>query len=189
MFAGLAVLIAAVSGFLPDLQAARTTANAAADRANLQWLYAALSAHRQELLGAEAAGGHRLLLQLWTRGLVDRSPGNLDRFFVPGRRDADSHYLDLRERVLRGEEIWTDLAATDSRDTHYAALAAPNLDRLFAPDQPIAADDEDDGASSPRAPHVIRVLYGDGSIRDLELQAPPVFGPASPTPALQQLER
>jgi hypothetical protein len=68
-------------------------------------------------------------------------------------------------------------------------LAAPFLDRLLEPRQPIAADDEEDGWSFAGEPHCINVLYGDGSVRQIVLATPPVFGPDSPTPELRALER
>ena len=167
----------------------RTRAPVAADKANLQHLYLWLTIQKMRQ-GMPTEGGHRLLTNLWTRGLIDTSPENLRVFFNPGRRGRDPHYRELRARLLRGERIWTDSAATTSRDTHYAALATPFLAHLFDEDQVIAADDCEDGwPFKDNASHMIHLLYGDGRVREMQLSELPVFGPSSPIPELQRLER
>lgn len=185
LLAGVALLLAIAGGFLPDLGTARSSANRSADAANLQQLHGWLALQRQTGR-MPTEGGHRLLLQLWTSGVIERTPRNLDRFFTPGR-ERDLHWRELRERLVHGEAIWRDLAGTSSRDTHYAALATPYLGSLFDPRQPIAADDCEDGW--PFADPQVNVLYGDGTVRQLELKELPVIGPSSSVPALRQLER
>ena len=183
------VLLAVVVGLLrcsPDVRTARIAADRAADEANLRQIHAWLLQQRRAGL-VPTAGGHRLLLQLWTRGTIEPTAENLTRFFTPGRREMDPRYEDLRARLLRGEAIWTDLELTTSQDTHYAALATPFLGHLFDAGQVIAADDCEEGW--PFAPHVVNVLYGDGRVRELQLDELPVFGPHSPTPELRCLER
>jgi len=144
---------------------------------------------QRQRMGRPAVGGRQLLLGVWTTGIVDHSPENLTTFFVPGRAERDPHFLELYEKVERGEPIWTDSAQTTSRDTHYAALATPFLDRLFDKDQVIAADDCEDGWPFAALPGRINVLYGDGRVRELQLDELPVFGPDSPIPELRCLER
>jgi hypothetical protein len=171
--------------FRPDLAAGRDAANRAADRAHLEKIYSLLVL--QDRRGGASEGGHRLLTDLWTRGVIEPTPEQLEFFFVPGRREQDLHYRELRERLDRGERIWTDSAATTSRDTHYAALATPFLAHLFDKEQVIAADDCEDGW--PFAVHVIHLLYGDGRVREMAFAELPVLGPSSPLPELQRLER
>jgi prepilin-type processing-associated H-X9-DG protein len=159
------------------------------DHANLMRLYLWLEILRDRR-GMPTEGGHRLLLQPWTSGMLDPTPENLRCFFNPGRRGRDPHYRELRARLLRGERIWTDLAQTTSRDTHYAALATPFLAHLFDKDQVIAADDCEDGWPFPGCvTHAINLLYGDGHVREMAFAELPVFGPSSPIPELQRLER
>jgi hypothetical protein len=160
----------------------------AGDQAHLKKIYSMLVIQQQRS-GLPTEGGHRLLTNLWTRGVIEPSTWSLESFFAPGRAERDPHFLELKEKVERGERIWTDGAQTSSRDTHYAALATPFLDRLFDKDQVIAADDCEDGWPFAALPGLINVLYGDGRVREMRLDGLPVFGPDSPTPELRCLER
>lgn len=187
-FVGIVVVpCIAIGLLLPDQIDNQRRPVMAWDRANLMRLYMWLVIEQQRSDRLPIEGGHCLLLQLWTSGILEPTPENLRCFFNPGRRGRDPHYRELRARLLRGERIWADLAQTTSHDTHYAALATPFLAHLFDKDQVIAADDCEDGW--PFAVHVIHLLYGDGRVREMQLGELPVFGPSSPIPELQRLER
>ncbi len=196
---GIVGLLAAT--FLPDLLAGKETANIEADAANMrqqaQWLEIAQSPAK--LGGLPTEGGHAFLLTLWTKDVIDHSPENFDRFFTPGVRENEDYYKNLRQQVLHGEKIWTDLRLTTAEDTHYAARAKQYLRGMVDFKEAWVANDNDGGWAFKSG--VVNVLWGNGSTRPINLEEMKqyglvdkdtevfkTYGPDSPHPALKKLD-
>lgn len=113
------------AAFLPDLLAGKEVANIAADEANLkqQYMWLELYQGKTKVGHMPTEGGHKFLLDLWVKKVIEHTPENADRFFSPGRRENDPHYIELKEQLARGEPIWHDLRSLSSMDSHYAGRA------------------------------------------------------------------
>lgn len=199
---GIIGLLAAT--FLPDLLAGREQAYIAADAANLKQHYAWQEIYNNptKVGHRPTEGGHKFLLDVWVKKVVEPTVENFDRFFTPGpTRDEDPHYIELRKQVDRGEKIWTDLRQLTPDDTHYAARAKEFIAGMSKGDEAWAANDN----SSPGwafTGGTVNVLYGNGNVRPLSLQTMmeefqwqgleevfKTWGPDSPHPALKKLDQ
>lgn len=201
---GIIGLLAAT--FLPDLLAGREQAYIAADAANLkqhyQWQEIYLSptkvGHRP------TDGGHKFLLDVWVKDVVEPTVQNFDRFFTPGpTRDEDPYYIELRKKVDRGEKVWNDLRSLTPDDTHYAARAKEFIPGMSKGVEAWAANDNESrgGPGWSFDGGTVNVLYGNGDVKPLslntmkeEFQWPgkeevfKTWGADSPHPALRKLD-
>lgn len=189
------------AAFLPDLLAGRETANIAADSKNLQQHYQWLEIYKgpQKVGHLPTEGGHKFLLDGWVKQVIEHTPENLERFFTPGLREEDPHYIELRKRVLNKEPIWTSLREVGPEDTHYAARAKEHIKGMSSGNEAWAANDNEGGWAFPGG--TVNVLYGNGSVRQLSLQSMmerfqwagkedvfKTWGKDSPDPDLQKLD-
>lgn len=158
------------AAFLPDLLAGRETAHIAADSKNLsqqyQWLQIYSSPQKVGHLPTE--GGHKFLLDVWVKQVIEHTPENLERYFTPGLREQDPHYIELRQRLMRGEKIWSSLREVSTDDTHYAARDKQYIKGMNSGTEAWAANDNEGGWAFPGG--TVNVLYGNGSVRPLSLQ-------------------
>lgn len=193
-------LLAAV--FLPDIIGSREQANVLADSKNLseiaQWCERARAPNK--LGGLPSEGGHKFLLSLWTRDVVDHSVENFDRFWTPGVREEDPNYKELRKKVERNEKIWESLKDTTPDDTNYAARAKEHLRGMTDYKEAWAANDNDGGWAFKGG--TVNILWGNGAVRpltleemkeqyglvDKETEVFKTYGKDSPHPALQKLD-
>ncbi|MGE3353474.1 MAG: type II secretion system protein [Planctomycetota bacterium] len=188
--------------FLPDIIGTKTQANVTADSRNLaqqyQWLQTAKAPNKLRRLPNE--GGHKFLLELWTGNVVERSVQNFDRFWTPGLDDP--HKSALREQLERGEKIWPDLASVSSMDTHYAARAKEYTRGCDQSSKEALAANDNEGGIWAFSDGTVNILWGDGSVRALGLgqmeseyghtgldDVFKTYGPDSPHPALQKLDK
>jgi prepilin-type N-terminal cleavage/methylation domain-containing protein len=196
---GIIGLLAAT--FLPDLLSAKETGNIAADDSNLRQHYQWLELYKspQKVGHLPTEGGHKFLLDLWVKKVIDHSVENFDRFFTPGLREEDPYYSDLRKKVARGDKIWPDLRGLTTNDTHYAARGKEFIKGMTAHDQAWVANDNEGGWAFKGG--TVNILWGNGSVRPLSLQTMmeefqwpgteevfKTWGPDSPHPALRKLE-
>jgi prepilin-type N-terminal cleavage/methylation domain-containing protein len=189
------------AAFLPDLLSSRTVAYIAADSANMQQQYKWIELYsgRTKVGHMPTEGGHKFLLDLWVKKVIDPTEENFDRFFTPGLREQDPHYIELRKKVQLREPIWTDLGSVTSLDTHYAARAKNDIMGMTKANEAwVANDNEFDWAFNDGT---INVLYG-ASVRTLSLQMLmeqyqwpgleevfKTYGPDSPHPDLKKLDK
>ena len=195
----IAIIGVLAATFLPDLIGSKENANILADSRNLTQMYTWLETARgpTKLKSLPSEGGHKFLLTLWTKDVIDHSPENFDRFFTPGIDDP--YYSKLRAQLVAGEKIWPDLNSVTSEDTHYAARAKEHLKGMTDFKEAWAANDNEGGWAFKGG--VVNVLYGNGSVRPLTYQEMKdqnwivdkdnevlkTWGPDSPVPFLQKL--
>ncbi|MEI6129489.1 MAG: type II secretion system protein [Planctomycetota bacterium] len=159
------------AAFLPDLLAGKEVANIAADEANLkqQYMWLELYQGKTKVGHMPTEGGHKFLLDLWVKKVIEHTPENADRFFSPGRRENDPHYIELKEQLARGEPIWNDLRSLSSMDSHYAGRAKEFMSSCTASaNEAWAANDNEDGWTFPGG--TVNILYNGGAVRVLSLQ-------------------
>ena len=154
-------LLAAV--LLPTVFGTRVAANVTADAANLNWHTQTLELYKmQNKRGLPIEGGHKFVLATWS--IVSQIEENFDRYFIPGRRDNDPDYRQLRGQLERGEKIWQDLKSTTSLDTHYAGRAREHLQSATSgEDEALIADDNEGVWSHPNGS--VNVLLNGGNVR------------------------
>jgi prepilin-type N-terminal cleavage/methylation domain-containing protein len=160
------------AAFLPDLLAGKEVANIAADESNLKqhYMWLELYSGKTKVGHMPTEGGHKFLLDTWVRKVIEHTPENFDRFFSPGRRENDPHYIELKEQVARGEPIWPDARSLTSLDTHYAGRAKEFLSSMTtSANEAWAANDNEDGWTFPGG--TVNILYNGGAVRALSLQA------------------
>ena len=105
---------------MPATQAARVSADAVADRAQLRTHYTWLQLYQMKHKRAVPNhGGFKFVLSTWTSKVFDHTGENLDRFFSPGARDNDPDYRSAQECLDNGEDPWPDIHSVLSTDTHY----------------------------------------------------------------------
>ena len=170
---GIIGLLAAT--FLPDLLAGREQAYIAADSKNMQQHYQWMELYKSptKVGHMPTEGGHKFLLDLWVKKVIEPTVENFDRFFTPGpTRDEDPHYIELRKQVDRGEKIWTDLRSLTPDDTHYAARAKEFIAGMSKGDEAWVANDNESRGGEGWAFNggTVNILYGNGNVRPLSLQ-------------------
>jgi type II secretory pathway pseudopilin PulG len=178
----------------------RETANIAADKAHLQRIFAWQEIYRQRAGHMPTAGGHKFLLDPWVKEYIDHSPEVLQTYFTPGIDDP--HLAELKQKLDRGERVWTSLDQLTPADTHYAGRATEFLRGMNSGLEAWAADDNNEGTAwAFPVSATTNVLYGNGQVRELTLQnliesfAWPgkdkvlkTFGPDAGHPDLRKLE-
>lgn len=156
------------AAFLPDLLSSKASAYVAADGANLQQHFKWFETYNRKLKRYPSAGGHKFLLDLWVRKVVDHTEENFDRFWTPGLRDQDPRYAELRPLVVAQELIWEDLDSLTSEDTHYAARSREHLLGMTKANEVwVATDNEIDWNFNDGT---INMLVAGGAVRSLSLQ-------------------
>jgi prepilin-type N-terminal cleavage/methylation domain-containing protein len=188
-----------VAAFAPDIFGAQQRAEKAADQANLKWHYQQFIEYNTRYRSLPRGSGHKFVLDPWVRGIVQRTPKNFDRYWIPGLPDPRKDEL----AAMDPEQIWRDLDGLRSTDTHYAGPSSEVREsrvRLI-PDgkQSLMADDNEFGPSF--IDHTVNVLMGDGTVYEIKrdeieqygysLEGEGAYcpvGPESPHPLLQKLE-
>jgi prepilin-type N-terminal cleavage/methylation domain-containing protein len=191
------ILSLLVVTFIPDIIGVRRSANEVADSKQLQDQFAWMEQYRQRYQSWPEGGGYDFILDTWVKGVVPRSPANLDRFFTPGVREKDEHWRELKRMPI--DQVWKDHASLSSKDTTYAGRSSKWKSTIDAkPTEPLAADDNEDGWNLLDGR--INVLCADGNVytfdvnTDLKqygatLAKPFEVGPDSPHPDLQKLAK
>lgn len=122
----IAILGVLAAVLLPTFGDSRALALVAADEMQLRGHGGWLTVYKAQHNGAlPPQGGHKFVLSTWS--VIDQTPEHLDRYYTPGARDNDTHYQELRLRLLKGEKIWQDLAACTADDTSYCGRARSEL--------------------------------------------------------------
>ena len=190
---------------LPAILENKDAANLLADQMNLkrhfEWYTIYQSKHRQSL---PSEGGHKFVLATWTSNTVEHTPENFDRYFVPGIRDNNINYQDMRKAVTNGEDPWPDLKSTNSQDTDYAGRARDHLRTSTQGAEQAWMADDNEGVWSHNDGSV-NILFNGGVVRTYSYQelserfslgkfdrsATPMdtWGPNSPIPECQKLDR
>ena len=150
---------------LPQLIVGRDSANELGDTLQLRTHYEWWLLHKQrcnQRLPGE--GGIKSVLATWQ--LVDHTPENFDKFFTPGARDNDAHYQGLRNRVMRGEPIWTDVAMCTAADTSYVGRAKEHLRTAEASGNEAWMATGNHGMWTLRA-GTVNLLLASGAVRSL----------------------
>ena len=189
---------------LPNVIGATTSAQKAADRANLSWHFQQLTETKRRIAGGNARwlkdGGHRFVLTPWVHNVVDRTAENRDRYFQPGQED-DPAWQELKDFDAR--EIWRSEDELTSGDTHYAGRSAEKYRGMWrSGNEPLMANDNEGIRAYEDG--TIHVLMASGSVRELtpagglkeywegddddDTYIFPV-GPNSPHPDLSKLEK
>jgi prepilin-type N-terminal cleavage/methylation domain-containing protein len=187
------------AALLPNILSSGHAANTLADQANLQFVRGWLLDYKRRVGNLPMESGHKFLLDLWVKKVCSHSEESFDRFFAPGAREEDPHYVALRKRVQSGDDPWPSLERVSSIDTHYAGRTASGARAGGEADRAWAADDNENGWTL--ADGTINILYEGGHIRSLSIQQLaerfqwaglelvfPVGG-GSPHPDLKQLEK
>jgi len=193
----ISILSLLVVTFAPNVMESGREANFIADQKQLRDHFSWIHLHRQRYGHYPEGGGHEFVLECWRKGIVQHTPANLAKFFVPGQREVDDHYQALARQPL--DEVWKDLAALTSADTHYAGRALQHKGSMEATAMEIwLADDNEGGWRHPDGR--INILVAEGQVyalrSDVELQpfgASPdcviEVGPGSPYLPLRKLEK
>ncbi len=148
---------------LPRVFGASVRANIAADALQLRAQFGLLTEYEGKLKHYPMVGGSQFVLASWA--IVDHTPENFDRYFIPGRRDNDPNYQALRTQVEQKTDPWPDLKQVLSTDTHYAGRALKHLQTAKSgEDQALMADDNETVWSHPDGT-VNLLLYG-GAVRE-----------------------
>jgi len=135
---GIIGLLAAV--LVPQITESRYEFTRKADSGHLSKLGNLMVIYKQRLKHLPNEGGHKLLLSLWTSGVMERKEENFGLFFTP---ESDSPgFQELMLRVKKGENVWPDLSGCTSMDTDYAARAKQHLGKLRSDDALAATDNE-----------------------------------------------
>ena len=161
-------LLAAV--LLPNILQGADAANLLGDQQNLR-------AHAQSYVTYQAkhnramptAEGHKFVLSLWTKGIVEQTEENFDRFFIPGRRDNDPFYQESRTKLQKGEKIWQDLNSVTSQDTHYAGRAKAHIVTSTQSGEEAWLADDNEGMWSHRDGSV-NILFNPATVRTYSYQ-------------------
>lgn len=194
---GIIGVLAAV--LLPQIFQGNLRATIVADQANLRWHFATFTAYEQGQKRVPNGTGHRFVIDPWIKGIVQHTPENLDRYFIP--KSADPRKDELREQDL--EQIWRNLDDLTSSDTAYAGPGeqAKRMPQLLSNGKaPLMSDDNEFVPAF--ADFTINVLLGDGNVREIRLDALQELGfdetlegalfevgPNSPHPLLKLLEK
>jgi prepilin-type N-terminal cleavage/methylation domain-containing protein len=158
------------AALLPALLESKETANITADKAHLEKIFSWLEVYRQRAGHKPIVGGHKFLLDPWVKGYIDLSPDNMATYFTPGIDDP--RQVELKQKLDRGEKIWTNLDQLSYQDTHYAGRATEALrGNIDSGLEAWAADDNNEGMlwAFPQSA-TTNVLYGNGHARDISLQ-------------------
>jgi len=193
----ISILSLLVVTFLPDIIAAVGTANQKTDAQQLNKHFFWINLYKEQMKGYPDGGGHEFVLGSWVKRICEHTPQNLAFFFTPGIRDTDDHYKELREQDL--DKLWPDIQSTTSEDTHYAGRQKEKKRDMVSGLEAWMANDQEGGNAFKDGS--INVLYGDGVVRNLQLelelkkynwskeQGPFPVGPESPHPDLQKLAK
>lgn len=196
------ILSLLVVTFAPDIIGAWSTANSAADAANMRQVYQWIEIdYKNKTKHYPMKGGHKFVLGPWVEGTIpEKTIKNFDRFFNPALRASDPQYIELRKQDI--ETIWTSYEDVSSLDTTYAGRAKEFMHGIDSGKEAWMADDNEDGWSFKDGS--INVLYGNGDVitlssvdlrekfqwMEIKKDEPfPSYGPESPAPDLRKLDR
>lgn len=188
---------------LPNILQNQDAANVLSDQMNLkrhfEWLTSYQNKHRRAL---PSEGGHKFVLATWTSGVVEHTQENFDYYWVPGIRDNNPVFQELRKQVVRGENPWPDLQSTNSQDTDYAGRAKEHLRTSTQGAEQAWMADDNEGIWSHND-GTVNILFNGGVVRSYSYQelserfslgpfdrnSPPIetAGPNSPIPECQKL--
>ena len=155
---------------LPALFEGKETANIAGDQAHLKKIYSFLEIYHQRVQHYPTVGGHKFLLDPWVKQCIELTPENMATYFTPGNDDVQQAVL--KEKLDRGEKIWTKLEDVSPADTSYAGRAAKYLTgNIEGGLEAWAADDNNEGTAwAFKISATTNVLYGNGAVREISLQ-------------------
>lgn len=161
---GIIGLLAAV--LVPQLTESQAEFRRAADKGNLNRIGHFMVIYKQRLKHLPNEGGHKLLLSLWTSGVMEPTEENFARFFTP---QSDSP--DFQEKMLmvrKGEKPWPDLSSCTSADTDYAGRSKQLLSKMRGDDALAATDNEGGWCLQDGS---VNILLGDlVNVRDYSYQ-------------------
>ena len=183
---------------LPNIVSGRAAANQTADAANLSWHYFNILDYERKYKHYPRGRGHQWVLDPWVRGVVERTPQNLEKYFTPGL--SGDVIRDLKRELEETGTVWSTADALTSLDTDYAGRdSSRRSGSIMSGKVPWMSNDNEFDPAFPDGS--INVLMGDGVVRVLHID--PDFlgygwtvekvaerfpvGPESPHPLLQQL--
>lgn len=154
------VLVAALVPMVTDaIDASRVTAC----KGNLGELYKGLQLYQIKYEELPSESGVGFFAQLYSRKAIENTETNAERLTCPA---VDRGYLTIGS--LPWTEWWTDLDALDGTWSAYAGRDTVHhpIKRLSG-SEPLIADDNE---GSPNHPTSTNVLWGDGSVRTIEVE-------------------
>ncbi|MBK8097980.1 MAG: prepilin-type N-terminal cleavage/methylation domain-containing protein [Planctomycetes bacterium] len=188
------------AALVPNILGTKAAANAFADSTNLTRQFEWLTHYKRNVGHVPTEGGHKFLLDIWVKKVCEHSEESFDRFFTPGAREEDPHYIELRKKVQNKENPWPDLNAVTSADTHYAGRSKDHLRGMESENEAWIANDNEGGWCLQDG--TINIIYGGKNIRSLSIQQLterfqwvgleevfPTWGPQSPHPDLKKLDK
>ena len=193
----ISILSLLVVTFAPPILESRAEANFLADQKQLGDHFGWIYLYKQRYGHYPEGGGHDFVLDTWRKGIVPHTPANLDKFFVPGQRELDDHYAQLKRQPI--DEVWQDGSALSSADTHYAGRAL--LHKATMEQGPMEIWLCDDNEGQWRHPDGrINILVAEGKVYALrpEVELQPYgasaehvieVGPESPYPPLRKVAK
>ena len=198
------VVIAIISllavALLPNIVSGREAANQTADRVQLGWHYFNITNYERKFKQYPRGSGHQWVLDPWVRGVVERTPQNLEKYFTPGL--SGGGIAELKRELQETGTVWATADALTSLDTDYAGRdSRQRRGNIMSGKVPWMSNDNEFGPAFPDGS--VNVLMGDGVVLTLHIdpdfldygwtvervgEAFPV-GPDSPHHLLQQLVR
>lgn len=162
---GILGLLAAA--LLAGLSDGTEAAHRGIDRIKLRRMYDQMLITRDTGAPLPPRGGAELAYYPWVAGTIERSPTNLELRFAAGSVNP------RRQQLLAGDtrELFDSYDEITSADTDFAGRTAATYSRrMFRSGfEPLLSTDPD---ADPRPSTKVQVLFGDGSVRDVDRSAP-----------------
>jgi prepilin-type N-terminal cleavage/methylation domain-containing protein len=158
---GIIALLAAA--FLPDILGAQSSADQAADRANLSWHYTQITRYKTDYGKLPRGTGHKFVIDPWVRRKVEHTEANFRRYWTPGLEDPRRDALEAQGL----DSIWKTQDELTSEDTHYAGPGPDTRRQRLSGRIAIMANDNEFGPAFND--FAINVLLGDGALKTLQL--------------------
>jgi prepilin-type N-terminal cleavage/methylation domain-containing protein len=193
----ISILSLLVITFMPEIIGAWGQANQKTDAQQLNKHFYWINLYKDKLKGYPEGGGHEFVMGSWVKEICEHTPQNLAFYFTPGIRDNNDRYHELLKMDL--DKLWPDVQSTTSQDTDYAGRRKDMKRDMVSGKEAWMANDQEGGDAFKDGS--INVLYGDGVVRNLQLQlelkdynwtkeqGPFPVGPESPHPDLKKLDK
>lgn len=152
-----------VATLVPMVTDAIETSKVTACGGNLREIYKGITLYEIKYKELPSESGVRFFAQLYARKAIENTQTNAERLTCPA---VDRGFLEIGQ--LPWQEWWTSLDAVDGTWSAYAGrdtLHHP-IKRLSGA-EPLVADDNDGSLNHATTTNV---LYGDGSVKALELE-------------------
>lgn len=152
-----------VATLVPMVTDAIETAKVTGCSGNLGEIHKALLLYEIKYKELPSESGVRFFAQMYSRKAIENTQTNAERLTCPA---VDQGFLEIGQRPW--QEWWSELDRIDGTWSAYAGRDTRNhpIKRLSG-SEPLVADDNDGSTNHATATNV---LYGDGTVRSLELE-------------------